>query len=48
MYVFKNAKEVIENKEISFDEMYHGIAFIYYIGAITQEEYKILMQLLEE
>lgn len=47
MVDFEKIKEVIKNKEISYEEMYHGIAFIYYTELITRAEYKELMELLE-
>lgn len=44
---FEKIKEIVKNKEVSFEEMYHGIAFLYYLEIITREEYHELMQLWE-
>lgn len=48
MTIFEKAKEIIKNKEVPYDETYHGIAFIYYMELITRQEYTKLIKLLED
>lgn len=47
MTIFEKALNTIKENLISYDEIYHGVAFLFYSEIITHKEYKILMEALK-
>lgn len=47
-WAYEKAKMVVEENECNVDEVYHGIAFIFYADIISHEQYKNLMKLFHE
>ena len=45
MTVFEKAKRGVVRNDISAQELYDGIAFLYYCDIVTLEEYNALMDL---
>ena len=47
-WAYEKAKMVVEDDECSVEEIYHGIALLFYADYITHEQYKNLMKLFKE
>lgn len=47
-WAFEKAKIVIEDGECSVEEIYHGIACMFYADIISHDQYDSLMKLFDE
>lgn len=45
MTAFEKAKQIIIDNSAGTDEIYHGIAFLYWCDIINQEEYRTLVEI---
>lgn len=45
---YEKAKMAVEDDECNVEEIYHGIAFLFYADIVTHEQYKNLMKLFDE